>query len=186
MGLRPYVAREIGNRDGSSPRDPEGPGVTPLLPRAEEPRGHSDGCVHPLPLGWSRKARWEEEPSLGRDGCVPQGWAAHGTLRGWRVSAGGTRCGTAAFESLHLLTRAVTTERVIGTCCSVAVPRVPPARLGWRGRRRPAGCCPNNGLICFALSSSAQYRNRLRRHESWVGAAERGSPSPPAPKAPVG
>lgn len=69
----------------------------------------------------------------------------------------GTRCGAAAFESFQLLTRAVTTERVIGTCCSGAAARVPPAQLSSPGACRCAGggagwltgCCPIMGL--FAL-----------------------------------
>lgn len=107
---------------------------------AEEPRGHGDGHIHPSPLGWSRKAQWEGEPSPGRGRMRPTGTVSTRNPAGMGCWAGGTGCRTAAFESFHLLTRAVTTERVIGTRFSGTAARVPPARLG-----SPGVCCCAGG-----------------------------------------
>lgn len=65
------------------------------------------------------------------------------------VLTGDTRCGAAAFESFHLLTHAVTTERVIATRCSGSAQLVRAAALAGGPAGQLTGCHPVFGL--FAL-----------------------------------
>lgn len=181
LGLLPYVRWEMRNGDCSNPRDSRGSGVAAILHPATPgaalaPAGPSS--PEAMVMGaftlclWAGLARQREgEPSLGRGrmGLVGLGSTQDPARMGcWRGGGGHTRCGVAAFEPFHLLTRAITTKRVIGTRCSGAAAHILPARLAWcvplcwRGGRLADGVLSCNGFTRFALSQAARCRNRLQ------------------------